>query len=272
MASEGSARRWRKPAIALALFVLVSLGIGPKVVDYYFADTVDSLAEQLGSVEVDVTPLPADPDPLFQQAWAFGQSAALGEPPPSRDQAEALVLREAAPVVGMTTRFIVKSNRAKDLVITQMRARVVRRSEPLAGTLVLPQAGGGPEPVPIVRARFTVDGPDPRARDGGDPDRLLFESTNLVLGRDESMVLEVTGLATRCYCEWVVDIELAVGTEVRTVSVPDESAPLRVTAPAPAYASAYQTPVNAGGSMTAIDPAQACDGDCVAHPPPWRQS
>jgi hypothetical protein len=33
MTTEEPARRWRKPAIAFALFVLVSLGIGPKVVD-----------------------------------------------------------------------------------------------------------------------------------------------------------------------------------------------------------------------------------------------
>lgn len=271
MTTEGSARRWPKPAIAFALFVLVSLGVGPKVVDYFFSDAVDTIADQIGSVEIEASPLPADPDPLFLQTWAFGRPAALGEPAPSKKQAEEMVVREATPVVGMTTRFVVRSNRANDLVITQMRARVVRTAEPLAGTLVLPLPGGGPEPVPIVRARFDVDGPDPRARDGRDPGRLLFESTNLVLGRNESMVLEVSGTAARCYCEWVVDIELAVGTEVRTVSVPDQQTPLRVTAPVSGYASAYQTPGEADATMTAVDPALACEGDCVANPPPWHQ-
>jgi hypothetical protein len=182
-----------------------------------------------------------------------------------------MVVREATPVVGMTTRFVVRSNRAKDLVITQMRARVVRSTEPLAGTLVLPLPGGGPEPVPVVRARFDVGGPDPRARDGRDPNELLFESTHLVLGKDESMVLEVSGTAAHCYCEWVVDIEMAVGTEVRTVSVPDQSTPLRVTAPSSGYASAYETPGEADAPMTPVDPAMACKGDCVANPPPWRE-
>lgn len=271
MTTQESGRRWRKPAIALALFVLVSLGVGPKVVDYYFADAVDALADQIGSVEIEASPLSADPNPLIEQTWAFGRPAALGEPAPSKKQAEEMVLREAVPVVGMTTRFVVRSNRAKDLVITQMRARVVRSTEPLAGTLVLPPPTGGPEPVPIVRARFDVDGPDPRARDGGDLSRPLFESTNLVLARDESMVLEVSGIAARCYCEWVVDIEIAVGTEVRTVSVPDQSTPLRVTAPVPRYASAYQVQgSDDDATVTALDPMLACLGDCVANSPPWR--
>lgn len=272
MTSEGSGRRWRKPAIALALFVLVSLGIGPKVVDYYFADAVDSVAEQFGSVVIEAALLPDAADPLFQQAWAFRQPAALGELAPSRAQAEDLVVRDGAPVTGMTTRFVVRSNRAKELTITQMRVRVVRSAEPLAGTLVLPASGGGPEPQPVVRARFDVDGPDPRARDAGDPGRLLFGGTNLVLGRDDSMVLEVSGTATRCYCEWVVDIELTIGTEVRTVTVPDERSPLRVTAPVPAYATVYATPgMPQEAPMTVTDPVEACGGDCVANPPSWRQ-
>jgi hypothetical protein len=271
MASEGSERRWRKPAIALALFLLVSLGIGPKIVDYYFSDAVDSVADQLGSVVIEATLLPEAGDPLFIQSWAFEEAVALGEPAPSRAEATAAVARDGVPVGGMTTRFLVRSNRAKDLQITQMRARVVRTAEPPAGTLVLPAGGGGPEPTPVVRARFEVDGPDPRARDGGDPNQLLFESTTLVLGRDESMVLEVTGTATRCYCEWVVDLELAIGDQVRTVSVPDERNPLRVTAPVPAYASVYGTPFEDDEQMTTINPSEACQGDCVRTPPPWSQ-
>lgn len=271
MTSDKPAPRWRKAGIALGLFVLVSLGIGPKVVDHYFLDAADSVADRLGSVEIEYVAITDRQNPLFQQGWAFRDVSALGTDT-TKAQAESAVLDRAAAVGGTTTRFVVRSNRANDLVITQMRARVVHRADPLTGTLVLPIPGGGPEPDPIVMARFAVGGPDPRAYDGRDPSRLLFADTNLVLQRDESMVLQVTGAAVGCYCEWVVDIELAIGTEVRTVTVPDTAAPLRITAPAPRYQSVYQPPFESPTElMTVLDPAQACEGDCVANPPAWRE-
>jgi len=272
MTNEKPAGRWRKPAIALGVFLLVSLGIGPKVVDHYFLDAADGVADRLGSVEIEYVALTGRQDPLFQQGWAFGEVSALGTEAVTKAQAESAVVGRAAAVGGMTTRFVVRSNRANDLVITQMRARVVRHAEPLTGTLVLPIPGGGPSPDPIVMARFAVGGPDPRAYDGRDPARLLFADTNLVLKRDESMVLQVTGAAIGCYCEWVVDIELAIGTEVRTVTVPDVATPLRVTAPVPRYQSVYQPPFGAPSDlMTVADPTQACQGDCVVNPPAWQE-
>lgn len=268
MTEERPAQRWRKPAIALGVFVLVSLGIGPKVVDYYFLDAADGVADRLGSVEIEYAPLASRQDPFFEQGWAFEEVSALDGGSMTKAEAAAAVVAHATPVGGMTTRFVIRSNRANDVVITQMSARVVRRAEPLSGTLVLPTSGGGPEPDPIVMARFAVGGPDPRAYDGRDPARLLFADTNLVLKRDESMVLQVAAVAVDCYCEWVVDVEVAVGAEVRTVTVPDVGTPLRVTTPAPRYRSVYQPPGSQQDPMTIVDPATACEGDCVANPPP----
>lgn len=265
------APRWRKPTIALGVFVLVSLGVGPKIVDHYFLDAADGVADRLGSVEIEYVALANDREPFLEQSWAFEGVSALGTPPVTKREAERAVVDRAAAVGAMTARFVVRSNRANDVVITQMRARVVRRADPPTGTLVLPMSAGGPAPDPIVMARFAVGGPDPRAYDGRDPARLLFADTNLVLKRNESMVLQVTGVAVGCYCEWVVDVEVAVGGEVRTVTVPDIGTPLRVTAPAPRYQSVYEPPPVAApdNPMTTVDPALACQGDCVANPLSW---
>lgn len=268
MGTERPPRRWRKGAIALAAFVLVSLGVGPQVVDYYFDDAVDSIADQLGSVEVRATPM-AGGDPLFMQSWAFAEPDALGAGPVPESAAVAELGIRAARVGGMTGVFVVESNRANDLLITEMRVRVLRSSEPLGGTLVYPRVGGGPSDEQVVRARFRVGGPDPRAFDGRDPDRLLFGDSKLRLRRGDSMVLEVTGVAAAdCYCEWVVDIDLAIGSEIRTVTVPDEDHPLRLTAPVRRYGSVYQAWAG-GDDLTVEDPATICaGGDCLAYPPP----
>jgi hypothetical protein len=122
--------------------------------------------------------------------------------------------------------------------------------------------------MPIVMARFTVGGSDPRAYDGREPDQLLFADKKLVLGRGESMILQIIGRVVDCYCEWVVDIEFAIGTETRTITVPDVGRPLRLTPPTVRYQSVYQSPSDYRDEvMTALNPSQACEGDCVANPP-----
>jgi hypothetical protein len=120
---EKPVRRWRKGAIALVVFTLVSLGIGPKVVDRYFDDALDSIVVQLGSVAVRVAPLPVKADSLLLQAWAFGEVSALGAAPLQVSHAEAAILDRGVPVGGFSTQFIVESNRANDLVVTEMRTR-----------------------------------------------------------------------------------------------------------------------------------------------------
>ncbi|MPZ82538.1 MAG: hypothetical protein GEV28_19900 [Actinophytocola sp.] len=265
-------RGWRKAAVAFVVFVLISLGVGPRVVDYFFDDALDSIADQLGSVEIETGRLAAGSDPLVGQSWAFAEPAAIGPAPVQGTAVTTAVRDRGVPVVGTTTQFIVRSNRANGLIITDMRARVIERGKPFGGTLVLPAPTGGPTEEPIVMARFTVGGADPRAYDGREPTRLLFADAKLRLDRDQVMILQVTGVADGCYCEWVVDIEVAVGTDVRTITVPDVDSPLRLTAAVPRYHSVYLRSSGTNGSewqVTAVDPVSACRGDCVANPPPW---
>lgn len=272
MATRARAGRWRNGAIALGVFVLVSLGIGPKVIDYFFADAVDNVADQLSSVAVRVVSLSDNEDPTFNQAWAFAEPGVLGQAPATEARVLRAIRDHGVPVGGRTIQFIVESNRARDLTVVQMRARVVRTIPPPAGTLLLPRSGGGPEEVPVVKARFELGGPDPRAYDGREPGRLLLGDRKLVLQRDDQMILEVTGVAVACSCDWVVDIDLAIGSELRTITVPDTEHPLRLTGPVSRYRSVYQMSMVFGEGATPLaDPAAACQGDCVTNPPPWRQ-
>lgn len=263
--AEPKRTRFSKAVAGLVVFVVASIGLGPFLVNRYFDTVADNVSDQLGSVEVLSAPLPSDP--LFLQSWAFAEPGALGTAPVSERNVLDVVEREGVPVTGMRTQFLIKSNRASDLIVTEMRARVVRKHAPLSGTLLLPKGGGGPEKDPVVRARFNVGGPDPRAYDGRDPDRRLLEDSKLRLSRGDTMILDVTGVAAQnCYCEWVIDIELAVGDQVRTVTVPSPDDPLRVTAPVKRYDSAYAM---GRDGASAVSPATACKDDCVAAPPLW---
>lgn len=263
---EKRSSRLRNVVVGVIVFVVASVGLGPFLLNRYFDSVADNVSDQLGSVEVLSTPL--DSDPLFIQSWAFADQAAFGPAPVSRPAVLAVLERNGIPVGGMHTQFVIKSNRANDLIVTEMRARVTRKFPPLSGTLLLPKGGGGPEDEPVVKARFNVGGPDPRAFDGRDPEQRLFADSKLRLSRGDTMILDVTGVAGQnCFCEWVIDIELAVGDQVRTVTVPDPKAPLRLTAPVERYASVYAMEAE---RATAVDPQAACKGDCLANPPLWE--
>jgi hypothetical protein len=269
-AGQAGDRKWLdrfvKGVKGVIVFVVVGVGLGGFLLSRYFDSVADNVSDQLGSVEVLSAPL--DSDPLFIQSWAFTDRAAFGSAPVSRPTVLTALERDGIPVGGMHTQFVIKSNRANDLIVTEMRARVTRKLPPLSGTLLLPRGGGGPEDEPVVKARFNVGGRDPRAFDGRTPDQRLFADSKLRLSRGDTMILDVTGVAAQnCFCEWVIDIELAVGDQVRTVTVPDPKAPLRITAPVEHYASVYAMEAE---RATAVDSRTACKGDCVENPPPWE--
>lgn len=255
-ARQRGGRSRRNALIGLTAFVVVSLGVGPRLVDYYFDRALDNVADQLGSVEIETAYLATEADEF---AWAFAEPHALGDSSMTSEDAKAYAVEHGVSIGQYGGQIVIESNRAQDLIITEMRARVIRESEPLSGTLFLPRDAGGGPTRPVIRVWFTLGGSGARAAESCTGAN-YFAGTKLHLSRGEAMVVHVLANgASDLFYEWVIDVELAIGTDVRTVTIPDPADPLRLTAAAPRYGSVYGPDPDALDGVAELSP-EANDG------------
>jgi hypothetical protein len=203
---------------------------------------------------------------LVGRTWAIPREHAITGPSVTWDDAWKIARTTGVEVGDSRTKMAIKSRQA-GVTITGMSARVVGRSEPPAGTVLLAAPLGG-IPEPTVNVRFQVDSLDKRARRTLDPTRFYFDDESIVMSGDQVLVMGIYGASKSLRYQWVIDVEMVVNGERREETVAAER-PLEVTGPARQYSTAY-TLVNANAEqLSATDPAELCHGDCVANFMAW---
>ncbi|MFG1953906.1 hypothetical protein [Micromonospora sp. NPDC048830] len=135
---------------------------------------------------------------------------------------------------------------AAPVFVTQIRARVLRRSAPLSHAYVFQQSQGGGEPLKIG---FDLDEPDSVARVTGPDERLggaYVDDRSLTLAPGEPLTIDVQAQTDRSYCEWVVDFDLDLDGERRVVTADDDGRPFRSTSLARHYQERYHASLTGG--------------------------
>ncbi|MFI6824144.1 hypothetical protein ACIBJE_24865 [Micromonospora sp. NPDC050187] len=128
---------------------------------------------------------------------------------------------------------------AAPVFVTQIRARVLRRSAPLSHAYVFHQSQGDGEPLKIG---FDLDEPDSIARIIEPDERLgraYVDDRSLTLTPGEPLTIDVQAQTDQSYCEWVIDFDLDLDGEKRVVTVDDDGRPFRSTSLARHYQDRY---------------------------------
>ncbi|MFJ6195061.1 hypothetical protein [Micromonospora sp. NPDC092111] len=124
--------------------------------------------------------------------------------------------------------------------VTQIRARVRKRSEPMSGAFLFRGSQGDGSPLEIG---FDLDEPDSVARVIKPDDETLgaayVDRRSLTLSPGEPLTIDVQAHTTRSYCEWVIELELDLDGEKRTQVVDDHGRPFRSTGLARRYQERY---------------------------------
>ncbi|MGV9976373.1 hypothetical protein ACWDUH_01685 [Micromonospora wenchangensis] len=143
--------------------------------------------------------------------------------------------------------------------VRQIRARVLKRSAPLSGTLLFRGSQGDGEPLSIG---FDLDEPESVARVIDPRDETLgaayVDRRALTLAPGEPVTIDVQAYTDRSYCEWVIELELDLGGESRVQVVDDHGRPFRSTGLAARYQDRYHASLLDGWTA---------DG---AGPPVWK--
>ncbi|MFG1802863.1 hypothetical protein ACGFI4_22245 [Micromonospora carbonacea] len=130
--------------------------------------------------------------------------------------------------------------------VTQIRARVQRRSAPLSGAYVFEGSQGGGEPLKIG---FDLDEPDSIARVVTEKLELgaaYVDGHSLTLSPGEPLTVDVQAQTDRSYCEWVIELDVDLGGERRVLTVDDDGRPFRSSSLARNYQERYYAKITGG--------------------------
>jgi hypothetical protein len=110
------------------------------------------------------------------------------------------------------------------VLISGIRARVLERKPPLAGTgFECPTAGAAE----IRAVRIDLDEPDPTGLviEGDDEGAVAF-----TVAENETEVFDITASTERCYCRWVLELVTTQGGDEELITVPEDETPFETTA------------------------------------------
>jgi hypothetical protein len=136
-------------------------------------------------------------------------------------------------------RLVVTGQHERPVLITGLRASVLRRERPLSKTLVYgpPQAGRD-----NVQVGLDLDSLTPSARSFDDKQSLAepyFTAHHVSVKPGEQVVFMVRAFTSKCYCEWELLVDTVVDGKDQVFSVKDGDQPFRTTAFATAYETTY---------------------------------
>jgi hypothetical protein len=145
--------------------------------------------------------------------------------------------RAGAVDVGLLVEKVVLEGRtARGVTIVGMRARVLKRRPPLAAASISCQSAGAIGAAGMV---FDLDEPRAVARgfadDSGTPGRPYFDRKVIEVAHHEIQPLDVRGVSSHAYVEWVIDADLLVDGKTKTMTIDDGGRPFRVTGPPPKF-------------------------------------
>ncbi|MDA3649363.1 hypothetical protein LZ318_39860 [Saccharopolyspora indica] len=136
------------------------------------------------------------------------------------------------------TRITVEGASSRNVVITDMRVRVLDRGPNVAGTA----ACVGPQgDVSTIRVGFDLDEPNPIARtvEGREWGGSYFLDNAIALADGEAVVFQVAARAEKAHYTWVLELAVVIDGEPGTIEVRPEDGPYQLTGAAESYGSVF---------------------------------
>jgi hypothetical protein len=123
----------------------------------------------------------------------------------------------------------------RDVAITDMRAKILKRTAPLTGAEISCQSAGS---LDAIGVGFNLDEPDPRARKVtdlfSDLGALYFGGGNVVtLRKAEVQPVQIVGFASRDYVEWEIHARAVIDGKEEELIINNNGEPFRLTGAPP---------------------------------------
>jgi hypothetical protein len=120
-------------------------------------------------------------------------------------------------------RLVVQGREARPILLSGMRARIVDRQPPLAGTqLTCPSAGDAQ----IKSIEIDLDGPSTEAVYKTPTGVKPFGFT---IAKNETVVFDVQIFTKKCHCKWFLELDLVIDGVSRTQTIGDDGQPFEIT-------------------------------------------
>jgi hypothetical protein len=188
-------------------------------------------------------PLPPEDEPVIQAPNLAGNDPAQGR------IAALLVKRGGVKIEADETedfrphsqvRLVVTGQHERPVLITGLRANVLRRERPLSKTIVYgPPQGAGEN----IQVGLDLDSRTPYARSFDKDKRFLaeayFAAHHVSVKPGEQVVFIARAFTSKCNCEWELLVTAVVDGKDQVFSVRDGDQPFRTTAFAAAYETIY---------------------------------
>jgi hypothetical protein len=151
-------------------------------------------------------------------------------------------------------RLVVTGQHERPVLITGLRANVLRRERPLSQTIVYgPPEGAGEN----IQVGLDLDSRTPSARSFDDKQFLAepyFAAHHVSLKPGEQVVFTVRAFTSKCFCEWELLVNAVVDGKDQVFSVRDGDRPLRTTAFATTYETIYSFDFFGGNRFVKLPP------------------
>jgi hypothetical protein len=128
-------------------------------------------------------------------------------------------------------RLVVQGKAANAVLLTGLRARILERRRPMAG-IALACGGGGAGAV-IRYIRLNLDERPPIGRHGQITEEQRFitgKPLALTLKKNETEVFDIWASTERCFCRWVLELDLVVNGTRATKTLSNNGRPFQTTA------------------------------------------
>jgi hypothetical protein len=143
---------------------------------------------------------------------------------------------------GTKLKLVATGHCSSEVLLTNMRAVVTRRDRPPSGGVIVLPPQGAPEDSPVLGVNLdqladnSVYPYNPMSGLGKQP---YFDSKQIPLANEESQAFEIHGLTNQYYAEWHLVVDAQINGVSKTYPVDLAGTPIRSTAPADDYDTAY---------------------------------
>lgn len=229
---EQPATRWQRFAgkysfVVIAALTAIATAVGTGLVTGVPKTLKAAFADDHPKVSVE-----KDSDSLQDLSLALAERI---ERPPSN---AAQFVPKGSVKAGRTRhKVILYNSTGAPIRITDIRAKITRKAEPKAGTLLARKPDGAP--IEITGIGLWQEPPIARVLDNkGNLGEAFFAIQSVDIGVDETQIISVTAMADAHYYEYELDIAYSRQGEQRSMSASHES--MKVTGYAPAYGAAFR--------------------------------
>ena len=201
--------------------------------------------------------LPPEDDPVIQAPNLAGND-------PAQSKIAALLVKRAGVKIEVDetedgrphsqVRLVVTGQHERPVLITGLRANVLRRDPPLSGTIIYgPPQGAGEN----IQVGLDLDSRTPSARSFDDKQFLAepyFAAHHVSVKPGEQVLFTVRAFTSKCYCEWELLVTAVVQGKDQVFRVKDGNQPFRTTAFATAYETIYSFDFFGGNRFVKLPP------------------